>query len=187
MAAVKNATGYQVDWEFYEGPVVGWSSMNSVSIAGNLAASYTFPFIGDQEGRWRVTALDNTGTYLSSQPSAWRTFFYTTAFTLPTPHLVSPPSDAQFYHYPRVTTLAWDQVLGATGYIVEWQFYQGSVEGWSSSATVPVSGLVTTSFTFDFIGAQPGRWRVTATGPASGDDQVNNSAPSAWREFVYHE
>lgn len=65
MAAVKNATGYQVDWEFYEGPVVGWSSMNSVSIAGNLAASYTFPFIGDQEGRWRVTALDNTGTYLS--------------------------------------------------------------------------------------------------------------------------
>jgi hypothetical protein len=184
---VTNATGYQVDWQYYEGEVVGWSATTSVTVTGNVAASYTFPFIGDQQGRWRVTALDGTATYLSSQPSAWRTFSYTTALTLPTPKLVSPPADAQFYHYPRVTTLAWDQVLGATGYVVEWQFYEGEVVGWSSSAFVPVSGLVNTSYTFDFIGKQPGRWRVTATGPSSGDDQVNDSAPSAWREFVYHD
>lgn len=129
--------------------------------------------------------MDSTKTYQSSAPSAWRTFSYITGLTLPTPKLVSPPADAQFYHYPRITTLAWDQVLGATGYVVEWQFSSGDV--WSSSATVTVSGLVNTSYTFEFIGEQPGRWRVTATGPSSGDELVNDSAPSAWREFVYHD
>lgn len=179
---VKNADSYQVDWEFFGS---SWSTATSATVTGNLAATYTLTFIGDQPGRWRVTALDSTGTYLSSEPSAWRTFYYTTGLTLPTPRLVSPPEDAQFYNFPRTTTLAWEQVLGATGYNVEIQFESGDV--WSSSDVVPVTGLVTTSYTFDFIGAQPGRWRVTATGPASGDNIVNDSAPSVWREFVYHE
>jgi hypothetical protein len=174
-----------VAWQYYQGSVFGWSSSASVTVTGNLAASYTFAFVGDQQGRWQVTALDSTKTYQSSAPSAWRTFSYITGLTLPTPKLVSPPADAQFYHYPRITTLAWDQVLGATGYVVEWQFSSGDV--WSSSATVTVSGLVNTSYTFEFIGEQPGRWRVTATGPSSGDELVNDSAPSAWREFVYHD
>lgn len=178
---VTNATGYQVDWQFDENP---WSPSHSVTVTGNMASSYSFEFVGDQAGRWRVTALDNTGTHLSSKPSAWRTFDYTTELTLPTPKLISPPQNAQFYHNPRVTTLAWDQVLGATGYVVEWQFNDGE---WSSSNSIPVDGLVNTSYTFDFIGMHPGRWRVTATGPSSGGEAVRTSAPSDWYEFDYHD
>ena len=178
---VAHATGYQVDWQYYQNANT-WASATPVILTGNLASSYTFDFIGDQPGRWQVIALDSTATYLSSEASAWRTFDYNTLLTLPTPVQVSPPKDAQFYHFPRATTLAWDQVQGATGYVVEWQFF--SAGEWSTSASIPIDGLQNTSYTFNFIGEQPGRWRVTATGTSG---QVNDSAPSEWFEFMYHE
>jgi hypothetical protein len=178
---VTHATGYVVERQYYGGD---WTSYPPVTVDANAGTSYEFNFVGDQPGRWRVTAVDSTDTYLSSQPSAWRKFDYECLFTLPTPKLISPPEDAQLYHYPRTTTLAWQQVLGAIGYKVEIQFESGG--GWTSYPPVTVDGNLTSSYTFSFVGAQPGRWRVTAIGPSSGGSQISNSAPSEWREFEYH-
>jgi peroxiredoxin/outer membrane lipoprotein-sorting protein len=96
------------------------------------------------------------------------------------PKLVSPENLSHFDHYPRTTVLVWEAVPGAAGYRVETDY--GYSNKWASedrgdAYTVDVT---TTTYTFDFVGAQPGRWRVWAF-DASGREGVK----SAWREFVY--
>jgi hypothetical protein len=100
------------------------------------------------------------------------------------PQLVSPPDGSVFDHYPRTTTLSWEAVPEALSYTVEIDCYHCCARGqWCTDVgrTWSVNpGITTTSYTFDFVGAQPGRWRVRATyrdgkdGPSSG-----------WWEFAY--
>lgn len=73
---------------------------------------------------------------------------------LDTPILVSPADNTTFYHYPRNTTLAWKPVVGADSYRVEVQDHS---HGWKAWYNETVSSA---SYTFSFIGDQPGRWRV---------------------------
>jgi hypothetical protein len=100
---------------------------------------------------------------------------------LPAPKQLSPAEGAIFDHYPRVTTLVWSPVPGASAYVVEWDFYDGgrwaSERGGSIATTARVTDPV---HTMSFIGAHRGRWRVTAL-----DEKGETGEPGQWREFVY--
>jgi hypothetical protein len=102
----------------------------------------------------------------------------------------SPADGSVFNYYPRTTTLTWQPVPGAAQYLVETEFcgnsganFQTCLNDENSTGWVgPTSrGLVTdTTFTFNFVGAQPGQWRVAAI------DASGNQGPfSPWWNFVY--
>ncbi|MEN6396449.1 MAG: hypothetical protein ABFC78_08205 [Methanoregula sp.] len=172
---VPSATGYLVERMYSDGT---WHAYPTVTVTGNTATWYTFDFIGDQPGAWRITALDSSGTYLTSLPSAWRTFIYSTGVTLATPVATSPVNNTVFYNYPRVTTVTWKPVPGASSYSVEIQFGNPAGTTWSAMST---DSVTTPSDTFTFVGAQPGRWRVKAIGTG----MYLNSATNAWVYFSY--
>ena len=101
--------------------------------------------------------------------------------SLPAPKLISPADGEVFDIYPRRTTCQWEPSPGAVSYILEWDYSYNGV--WDAGAKkrpgagFPVNG---TQYTFDFVGAQPGRWRVwpvSATG--------RRGAHSEWRTFRY--
>jgi hypothetical protein len=101
------------------------------------------------------------------------------ALTAPTP--LSPADGSVFSIFPRTTTLTWSAVAGATSYVVEIEFCQPpDISTCPSTASpytpVPVTG---TSHTFDFVGAQPGRWRVQAVNAGG------STGFSAWTHFIY--
>lgn len=175
-SAVAGANRYKVERQYSDGT---WHPYPDVYTTAP-ATSYTFTFVGDQPGRWRVTAIDTTGAHLTSYASGYRTFSYTTGFKLATPIPISPTNGTHFYNYPRTTTLTWKPVPGAKSYKVERQYYFGS---W-----YPYGDVTTTVswYTFNFVGAQPGRWRVTAIGGTTPDALYINSLPSSWRVFTYH-
>lgn len=103
---------------------------------------------------------------------------------LPAPQQISPPHNTTFEHYPRTTTLAWKPVPGAAGYTVEVDCYHCcQANKWCADLGRTwklVPNLTSTSYTFDFVGAQPGRWRVWAVGPGGQEGQK-----SGWWEFRY--
>jgi hypothetical protein len=117
------------------------------------------------------TASDAAGN------SASKTF--TVSVVNPTvPVQVSPPNGSVFSNYPRTTTLKWQSVPGAATYTVEVDCFQCcQANAWCTDVgrTYQITPRITgQSFTFDFVGAQPGRWRVWAVssngtqGPKSG-------------------
>ncbi|MFA9454976.1 MAG: hypothetical protein ACERK6_13805, partial [Candidatus Aminicenantaceae bacterium] len=91
------------------------------------------------------------------------------------PKLLSPANGSIFDHYPRTTTLKWEALPGVSGYRVEVQYQSGV--SWYTWRDVTVTG---TSYTFNFVGAQRGMWRVTAI--SGGGVQ---GPPSAWWGFRY--
>jgi hypothetical protein len=99
------------------------------------------------------------------------------------PRLLSPADGAVFDLYPRKTTLRWAPVPGALSYTLEIDCYQCCSTGkWCSDVQGQgrLETVRTTSFTFDFVGAQPGRWRVWAIG-----ENGEAGPKSDWREFRY--
>lgn len=108
--------------------------------------------------------------------------------SLPAPSQISPASGTVFDHYPRETTLRWTEVTGAASYVVEIDFYSYD-SGWISEldpnrtpkpATHIERDLNTTTYKFNFVGAQPGRWRVWVV-----DRDGNESAKTDWWIFRY--
>lgn len=109
---------------------------------------------------------------------------------LPAPVQVSPQADAVFDHYPRKTKLEWEPVEGAISYSVEVDFCRGQkLKGDLTCVepqphvlknNPPTKGLTVTTHEFDFVGAQPGRWRVWAV-----DKEGREGFKSPWRRFVY--
>jgi len=72
-----------------------------------------------------------------------------------------------FEHFPRFTTLVWRPVVGAVSYDVEYEFGNGCTSGTAVCGTwTPHSGSPATTsalgYVFNFVGAQPGRWRIAA-------------------------
>lgn len=172
---VTGATQYIVERAYYD---TTWRPYPNVIITGNQATSYTFTFVGDNPGHWRVTALANNQS-LPSNPSAWWNFSYSTGIKLSTPVLTSPANNSVFYHYPRTTTLAWKPVPGATTYRIERKYC--IVNTCWNYPLVNVTGSINSYYTFNFVGAQPGKWRVTAIGGYG----YFNSDPSVWRIFTF--
>ncbi len=100
------------------------------------------------------------------------------ATTVPKPNLISPEDDKEFDYYPREVTFVWSAVTapGTVTYNIEIQFNGGSWTNWRV-----VNGLTSTTYTMDnFVGANPGRWRVWATSSTLGDGEKTE-----WREFEF--
>lgn len=91
------------------------------------------------------------------------------------PTLLSPADGTRFHHYPRTVTLAWEKLPGARYYKVEIQFESTGWAPWGD-----VKSVRGTTHTFDFVGAQPGRWRVWAV-----DAEGNDGPKSRWWSFVF--
>ena len=91
------------------------------------------------------------------------------------PELVAPIAGAKLNMFPRKTVFEWKHVEGAGKYEIIVEYNDGK---WhlQKSANTNV-----TSYTLNFIGKQPGRWRVRAFSKASGKPGIF----SEWREFEY--
>ena len=101
--------------------------------------------------------------------------------TPPTPEPIAPADGATLSGSPHRTTLRWRPVDQAKTYTVEVDYKAGDT--WLSDAGrtyILKPGLTSTSFTFAFIGAQPGRWRVWAV-----NEQGIASRKSDWQQFRY--
>ena len=85
------------------------------------------------------------------------------------PRLLSPKEGAVYNHYPRKTTLKWSQVGDKILFFKEYR-YEVQVDykygkTWALNdgrVYIHKKKLKDTSYTFNFVGAQPGRWRVRA-------------------------
>ncbi len=101
--------------------------------------------------------------------------------TLPAPAQLSPASGTVFNNYPRTTTLQWSAVAGAASYTVQIYYYQpGDTTCTGGAQDYLTPNITNTSYTFNFVGAQPGCWRVWAVDAAG-----RQSSTSGWWEFSY--
>ena len=102
----------------------------------------------------------------------------------PAPTQLAPPKGARFSNYPRTTTLKWAPVPGAASYTVKLDCFQCcAANKWCTAVGKTwqlVTGITGTTYTFDWVGAQPGRWKVWAVGPKGG-----KGLRSPWSRFVY--
>jgi hypothetical protein len=99
------------------------------------------------------------------------------------PTLLSPPDGSVFDNHPRTTTLEWQPLIGAAAYRVEvdcFDFCQ--CEEWCTDVgdECIVDTTTDTTYTFDFVGAKPGRWRVSGI-----NDQDQEGQRSDWWYFEY--
>lgn len=108
---------------------------------------------------------------------------------LPAPVQLSPADQAVFDHYPRQTKLQWSPVEGAVSYTVEVDHCAGGVRNRQGcinpqplmlKTNPQPSRISATAYEFNFIGMQPGRWRVWAV-----DKDGREGFKSTWRRFIY--
>lgn len=102
---------------------------------------------------------------------------------LPAPTPLLPANGTVYNVFPRTTTLVWTSVDGATVYIIE---IESCLPGTNPLACQPyITTNVTssqTSYTFNFVGAQPGRWRVWAM-----DVSSQEGVKSDWWMFTHQQ
>lgn len=98
----------------------------------------------------------------------------------PAPQLLSPANGKVFGHYPRHTHLVWAPVQYAQSYTVQVDYYDTDWVSNRGQTYILAPNVVQNTYDFDFIGAQPGRWRVWVT---DSNGQVNQKSP--WWEFRY--
>jgi hypothetical protein len=173
---VLTATAYIVEAAYLSGSI--WNAYPPVTVTGNSNSDYTFTFVGDQKGRWRVTAFNGT---IYSAPSAWWTFSYNTTPQMATPILTNPANNEIFGHYPRALTLSWKMVPAAAGYKLEIAYCDSTRTTCVSYPPVTILDPLMSDYSFAFVGAQPGRWRVTTLGGTS----YRDSTASGWRWFTF--
>lgn len=101
--------------------------------------------------------------------------------SLPAPKLLLPLDGETFDRVPRRTTFSWEPSSGAVRYLLEYDYSAGGrwqIE--SSNARRSVFVAEGTEYSFNFVGAQPGRWRIW---PVS--KRGKQGVPSEWRTFRY--
>lgn len=100
------------------------------------------------------------------------------------PVRVFPLNGAQFNSYPRTMTFDWKPLAGAISYTLEVDaLHFCQVNKWCSEVGgtyLLVPAIVATQYTHNFVGAQPGRWRIWAKF-AGGVETVK----SPWWEFKH--
>lgn len=108
---------------------------------------------------------------------------------LAAPAQLSPADGAVFEHFPRATKLEWSPVEGAVSYAVEVDYCRGGERSAREcvdpqphrlKSDPPQSGIAGTTYELNFVGAQPGRWRVWAV-----DAEGREGFKSPWRTFFY--
>jgi len=115
-------------------------------------------------------ATPTTTTTTTAQPAPTTT---AASSTTPTGKQVSPPNGSVFNHWPRTTKLVWES-LGVRSHMVEVQYCGGSTCTESNSNSYILKRVDGTTFTFDFVGMQAGRWRVW---PILADGSHGNKSP----------
>jgi len=137
---------------------------------GNQLKANTFTHFTDNSGR-----SNYTGVY---------TFNRAAPQGLTAPVQVSPANGTVFNNFPRHTKLDWKPVQGAARYGLEIDCFGCCQAGkWCTDVGgkyINVPSVNATEYTFDFVGAQPGRWRVWAI-----DAQGHAGPKSPWWEFKY--
>ena len=83
-----------------------------------------------------------------------------------------------FNNYPRTTTLVWLPVIGASSYTVEIEYWDQGTSEWHVYQTI--QNIQGTTYTFNFIGAQSGSWRVWSV-----NNLGQNGPSSNWWQFRY--
>jgi hypothetical protein len=111
--------------------------------------------------------------------------FPSTKSTLPAPMLLSPQNESVLNQYPRKTELKWKAIPGALSYVVQVDIRGLTENGtwyWASEKGMSYKQETTsnTAFTFEFSGAQPGRWRMWAVG-----SDASEGMKSDWWNFRY--
>jgi hypothetical protein len=173
-----------------------WRATVTPSFAPRNTFTWSAPeanniFISAGDGYVDVHAVVG-GENIAADAEAHVTGFYTDpstgATTQGTTMLINSFS---FNHFPRTTSLAWNAVPGAVAYHVVTEFGNGSdpsppfcsVPATCTTWTVQAAGSTyTTALThvFDFVGSQPGRWRVFAIGA---DGTVINTSPYVYFDY----
>jgi len=108
----------------------------------------------------------------------------TTPINIPgVPNLTSPPDKSVFSIYPRQTILKWTAGVGEQpiSFLLEIQYTSsGDFTTFGSWQEGEYKGIIVTvnmaAYTFNFVGGQPGRWRVKA---------INQYGVSEWSEWWY--
>jgi hypothetical protein len=103
---------------------------------------------------------------------------------LPAPRHVAPRNGSTFNTFPRTTRFRWSPVGDAKSYGIEVDCMHCCVQGkWCSDVgqTWHVKdGLTSPAYVHNFVGAQPGRWRVWAVDACGKKGKV-----SGWWKFEY--
>ena len=99
--------------------------------------------------------------------------------SLPAPALISPLDQARLHGFPRKVTFEWSKVRGARAYGLEIDYYAGR---WASQTGRPTLMLWVSdsNYTHEFVGDQPGSWRVWAIDHKRRPGQV-----SEWFTFTF--
>jgi tetratricopeptide (TPR) repeat protein len=127
-----------------------------------------------------VLRLNRNATWASERIAEARRLMDGREPLLPAPALISPKEGAVFDHYPRHTVLQWAPITGAAAYEVETDYFGGGKWASELNGQPILFRVIEPEYPFDFVGAQPGRWRVRAVSP---DGQVG--VYSNWRTFRY--
>lgn len=105
-------------------------------------------------------------------------------FGLAAPVQVSPANGSQFDIFPRTMIFDWKTVSGAASYTIEVDAYHScQVNKWCSdigATYLLVPGINATQYTHNFVGAQPGRWRVWAV-----SSNGTEGPKSPWWDFKH--
>jgi len=105
---------------------------------------------------------------------------------LPAPEIVFPLNGAKLYGFPRTTRIQWSPVPGANYYVIDVEGCDGGelgcgrsfpLEGWRMP---PAYGITGTNYVFDFLGNQPGRYRIWAV-----DAEGTPGIKTPWIVFQY--
>ena len=126
-----------------------------------------------------ITAV--TGLIVAINQTGWLKSTSEVASPISVPRPLSPTDRTSFNQFPRTVTLAWEAVTSAKGYKVEIEFDTSDGRAsprWSTFGSI--TNVNATTYTFDFIGAQPGRWRVWAV-----DAKGQDGPKSDWWVFFF--
>ncbi len=107
---------------------------------------------------------------------------------LPAPEIVFPLNDAELYGFPRITRIQWSPVPGAASYSIDIELCEGLRKEKGCFGSVPLqmptyeptAGIKDTHYEFEFIGQQPGRYRVWAV-----DSDGRPGKKTKWLVFYY--
>jgi hypothetical protein len=169
-----------------ESSVLSWSvtSATKVSIepeVGTVSLTGSQRIFPDKNTTYTLTATNELGSVDATKivyvqkPSE-----PTSSELISTPKQVSPADGTVFDNSTSGVTLEWTAVSGASSYTVEIDAYDSSSGLWlsESAGSQIISGIGTTSHSFEFPSQSPGRWRVWAVG-ADGKE----SEKSSWWTF----
>lgn len=141
-----------------------------IQARGNQLGVDTFTRFTDNSGRSNYYA-----TYYFKQDNGNQS-----QGVLPAPIQIAPANGKVFNNYPRHTRLMWRPVQGAQSYTVQVDYFDSDWVSNRGQTYILAPNIRQTGFTFEFVGAQPGRWRVWAV-----DAQGQPGQKSPWWEFKY--